>query len=285
MSKIIGIDLGTTNSAVAYVDLKVDQREDEDDQTQQGDGHEASRASSTESSTAARRLRPPRRLLTPLRLPREGTDVFAQSTEQGCLAIVSQVISFFAIHHVDDKGRLFREVFDRLSPGRGLVFADITVAADPHLESSFLDGWIDFDNSGTWDAGEQVFIDTALAYGDGHSERLVGRIVRESERRIYVATKVPPKNQLWPARSGIDIDQVFPGDYVVRCTEQSLRNLGLEVVDLQGRLVAVLFDEARPGGDGTAVWNGRDDAGRQVARGTYFYRLVAGDFAETKSSR
>ena len=36
-------------------------------------------------------------VLTPLRLPREGTDVFAQSTEQGCLAIVSQTVSFFAI--------------------------------------------------------------------------------------------------------------------------------------------------------------------------------------------
>jgi aryl-alcohol dehydrogenase-like predicted oxidoreductase len=77
------------------------------------------------------------------------------------------------------------------------------------------------------------FIDTALAYGDGHSELLVGRVVRESDRRIYVATKVPPKNELWPARPGIDIDQVFPYDYVMRCTEQSLRNLGLDVVDLQ----------------------------------------------------
>ncbi len=36
-------------------------------------------------------------VLTPLRLPREGTDVFAQSTEQGCLAIVAQTVSFFAI--------------------------------------------------------------------------------------------------------------------------------------------------------------------------------------------
>jgi hypothetical protein len=36
-------------------------------------------------------------VITPLRLPREGTDVFAQSTEQGCLAIASQTISFFAI--------------------------------------------------------------------------------------------------------------------------------------------------------------------------------------------
>ena len=77
------------------------------------------------------------------------------------------------------------------------------------------------------------FIDTALAYGDGHSEQLVGRIVRESKTRVYVATKVPPQNQLWPARPGIGIYQVFPYDYVISSTERSLKNLGLDVIDLQ----------------------------------------------------
>jgi aryl-alcohol dehydrogenase-like predicted oxidoreductase len=77
------------------------------------------------------------------------------------------------------------------------------------------------------------FIDTALAYGDGHSERLVGRVVREAGTRIYVATKVPPKNRLWPARVGIGIEQVFPCQYILECTEQSLKNLGLETIDLQ----------------------------------------------------
>lgn len=77
------------------------------------------------------------------------------------------------------------------------------------------------------------FIDTALAYGDGHSERLVGRIVREAGKTIYVATKVPPKNQLWPAKPGVGIEKVFPYDYVVTSTEHSLRNLGLDVIDLQ----------------------------------------------------
>jgi aryl-alcohol dehydrogenase-like predicted oxidoreductase len=77
------------------------------------------------------------------------------------------------------------------------------------------------------------FIDTALAYGDGHSERLVGRAVREQGGKIYVATKVPPKNYLWPARPGIGIEEVFPYDYIVRSTEQSLRNLGLDTIDLQ----------------------------------------------------
>ena len=77
------------------------------------------------------------------------------------------------------------------------------------------------------------FIDTALAYGDGHSEELVGRVVRERSERICVATKIPPANYLWPARPGIVIDKAFPYDYIVSSTEQSLRNLGLETVDLQ----------------------------------------------------
>ncbi len=77
------------------------------------------------------------------------------------------------------------------------------------------------------------FIDTALAYGEGHSEQLVGQVVRDSPGKIYVATKIPPKNQLWPARPGIGIEEVFPYDYIMRSTETSLRNLGLETVDLQ----------------------------------------------------
>ena len=40
-----------------------------------------------------------------------------------------------------------------------------------------------------------TFIDTALAYGEGHSERLVGQLLQDREERIHVATKVPPLNQ------------------------------------------------------------------------------------------
>jgi aryl-alcohol dehydrogenase-like predicted oxidoreductase len=76
------------------------------------------------------------------------------------------------------------------------------------------------------------FIDTALAYGEGHSERLVGRVVRETGHRIYVATKVPPKNLIWPAQPGIPIGDVFPYDYIMRCAEESLRNLRMDAIDL-----------------------------------------------------
>ncbi len=76
------------------------------------------------------------------------------------------------------------------------------------------------------------FIDTALAYGDGVSERLVGQIVREAGGRVRVATKVPPKNRLWPARPGIGIEEVFPYDYVMASVEESLRNLNIDCIDL-----------------------------------------------------
>lgn len=76
------------------------------------------------------------------------------------------------------------------------------------------------------------FFDTALVYGNGHSEELVGRFVKERPERIYVATKVPPKNRLWPARPGIPLQEVFPADHVIRSVEQSLRNLQMDSVDL-----------------------------------------------------
>jgi aryl-alcohol dehydrogenase-like predicted oxidoreductase len=76
------------------------------------------------------------------------------------------------------------------------------------------------------------FIDTALAYGGGRSERLVGQVVRERSETVYVATKVPPKNGIWPAPAGVPADEAFPADYVRECAERSLANLGLERIDV-----------------------------------------------------
>src|SRR5579871_751228 len=67
------------------------------------------------------------------------------------------------------------------------------------------------------------FIDTALAYGDGHSEQLVGK-VRKRHPKITVATKIPPKNYRWPAQPGIPLRDVFPTDWIMTCTERSLKH-------------------------------------------------------------
>ena len=77
------------------------------------------------------------------------------------------------------------------------------------------------------------FIDTALIYGSGRSEHLVASAVSEADRKVFIATKIPPKNRIWPAPRGIGLEEAFPADYIVRTTEESLRNLGGHTIDLQ----------------------------------------------------
>ena len=77
------------------------------------------------------------------------------------------------------------------------------------------------------------FFDTAWAYGDGHSERLLGEVVRaHPAHRLYTASKVPPKNRQWPSRRGVPLDDVFPPDYIREYAERTLENLALPRVDL-----------------------------------------------------
>jgi aryl-alcohol dehydrogenase-like predicted oxidoreductase len=78
------------------------------------------------------------------------------------------------------------------------------------------------------------FFDTAWAYGAGHSERLLAQTLRaHADRRLYVATKVPPKNQRWIRLDDSPLDDVFPPDHIRRYTEASLENLGVDTIDLQ----------------------------------------------------
>lgn len=78
------------------------------------------------------------------------------------------------------------------------------------------------------------FFDTAWAYGDGLSERILGSLLKRHEgKRLYAATKIPPKNLQWPARAGAKLEDCFPPDHIREYTEKSLDNLGVEVIDLQ----------------------------------------------------
>ena len=80
------------------------------------------------------------------------------------------------------------------------------------------------------DAGVTLF-DTALAYGDGHSEQLIARAFGKSSE-VVIASKVPPKNRIWPAHAGTPLREAFPREYVLQCLDTSLRNLGREQVDV-----------------------------------------------------
>ena len=77
------------------------------------------------------------------------------------------------------------------------------------------------------------FFDTAWAYGEGRSERLLGELVRAHPgTRLYTATKLPPKNLKWPALAEYPLEEVYPPDHIRAYTRKSLENLGLEAVDL-----------------------------------------------------
>jgi aryl-alcohol dehydrogenase-like predicted oxidoreductase len=77
------------------------------------------------------------------------------------------------------------------------------------------------------------FFDTAWAYGNGHSEQLLSRLIRANAgKRLYAATKIPPKHRQWPTRRGDRLDDVFPPAYIREYAERSLENLGVEAIDL-----------------------------------------------------
>ena len=77
------------------------------------------------------------------------------------------------------------------------------------------------------------FFDTAFAYGDGHSEHLLGKLVQANPgRRLYTATKIPPKNRIWPSRREFSLDDAFPPDYIDEYVHKSLENLGVQTIDL-----------------------------------------------------
>ena len=77
------------------------------------------------------------------------------------------------------------------------------------------------------------FYDTAWAYGNGHSEELLGQLLRANpDRRLYTATKVPPKNFKWPSRREFNLEDCYPPDHIVKYVERSLKNAGIEQYDL-----------------------------------------------------
>jgi aryl-alcohol dehydrogenase-like predicted oxidoreductase len=77
------------------------------------------------------------------------------------------------------------------------------------------------------------FFDTAWAYGEGKSEGLLGELVRANpQKRLYTATKIPPKNGAWPSRSEFSLDDTFPPDYIEQRVHESLEHAGLSGFDL-----------------------------------------------------
>ncbi len=77
------------------------------------------------------------------------------------------------------------------------------------------------------------FFDTAWAYGEGKSDGFLGKILAANPgKRLYAASKIPPKNRKWPSRPTYDYNEVFPADHVFDHADRIRRALGVDTIDL-----------------------------------------------------
>jgi len=99
------------------------------------------------------------------------------------------------------------------------------------------------------------FFDTAWAYGDGKSDALLGKIIAANRgKRLYAASKVPPKNDKWPGSADDSYRDVFPAAHVFDYAERIRKNLGTDSIDLLQ--LHVWHDD----------WTGDPDFGATVAK-------------------
>ena len=82
------------------------------------------------------------------------------------------------------------------------------------------------------------FFDTAWAYGEGKSDGLLGQILSKNasppnpSKRLYAASKIPPMNLKWPARSSYRYQDVFPADHVFKHADLIRKQLRVDSIDL-----------------------------------------------------
>ena len=77
------------------------------------------------------------------------------------------------------------------------------------------------------------FFDTAWGYGEGHSERLLGKLLQNHpDKKLYTASKLPPKNFKWPAKPHYTFSESYPAAHIRAYTEKILKNIGREQIDL-----------------------------------------------------
>lgn len=102
-----------------------------------------------------------------------------------------------------------------------------------------MSGWSESDDKQSREAIQLAidlgcnFFDTAWAYGNGKSDGLLGEaLANNKDKRIYAASKIPPKNLQWPASPKYKYNEVFPSDHVLKYTKMIAKKLGVEVIDV-----------------------------------------------------
>ncbi len=82
-----------------------------------------------------------------------------------------------------------------------------------------------------------TFIDTAAGYGNGRSETLIGRVLRERaaagrKEKVFVATKTPPAAGIWPPSPYCRAEERYSEAYLRANVAERLAHLGTSKLDL-----------------------------------------------------
>lgn len=91
-------------------------------------------------------------------------------------------------------------------------------------------------------------------------------------------------NPLPPAKT--ELYHNFPNPFnPSTCIKYDLANAGkvnLEIYNVKGQKVRSLIDNMQDAGSKEIIWDGKDDEGRNVTSGVYFYQLISGNFSKSR---
>ena len=128
-------------------------------------------------------------------------------------------------------------------------------------------------SNGPVEGVEGAYVDTSVMPGKTYHYELLIRTTDHDEFRSQTVTVSMPELKL-------ALHQNVPNPFnpltTIRYDLPANARVRLSIIDVAGRRVRTLVDEQQTAGSRSAIWNGRDDAGRAVASGVYFYVLEAG---------
>ncbi len=143
-----------------------------------------------------------------------------------------------------------------------------------------------------WSAARSTLhIDTVTHPSYSSTEYVIGTITGGS----YFANWKGPINLVGSAVDESDLDNIptsfelgqnYPNPFnpttKIKYGLPTKSYMTLKVYNLLGQEINTLVDQVVPAGTHETEWDGRDKTGAEVATGIYFYKLIAGDFVDTK---